>query len=74
MSKPAESKVDEDEYLDYEEEATTEVADNKVKQVKGSYAGIHSSNFRDFLLKQNILKAIQDAAFEFPSEGKIYTV
>ena len=36
---------------------------------RGSYAGIYSSGFRDFLLKQKILLALQDAAFEHPSEG-----
>lgn len=35
---------------------------------KGSYAGIHSSGFRDFLLKPEILHAVADAGFEHPSE------
>merc|ERR1712130_584899 len=35
---------------------------------KGSYVGIHSSGFRDFLLKQELLLAIQDCGFEHPSE------
>jgi len=59
----------EEELVDYEEgaEETTKVA--KTKDVKkGSYVGIHSSGFRDFLLKQELLLAIQDCGFEHPSE------
>lgn len=36
---------------------------------RGSYAGIYTSGFKDFLMKNKILLAIQDAAFEHPSEG-----
>ncbi|KAK8166359.1 ATP-dependent RNA helicase SUB2 [Phyllosticta citrichinensis] len=35
---------------------------------KGSYVGIHSTGFRDFLLKQELLRAITDCGFEHPSE------
>lgn len=35
------------------------------------YVGIHSSGFRDFLLKPELLRAIVDSGFEHPSEGKI---
>jgi ATP-dependent RNA helicase UAP56/SUB2 len=35
------------------------------------YVGIHSSGFRDFLLKPELLRAIQDCGFEHPSEGKL---
>ncbi|KAG8853855.1 Suppressor of the cold-sensitive snRNP biogenesis mutant brr1-1, partial [Serendipita sp. 411] len=38
---------------------------------KKNYAGIHSSGFRDFLLKQELLRAISDLGFEHPSEGTI---
>jgi len=38
-------------------------------KAKGSYVGIHSSSFRDFLLKPELLKAITDCGFEHPSEG-----
>lgn len=37
---------------------------------KGSYVGIHSTGFRDFLLKPELLRAIVDCGFEHPSEGK----
>lgn len=36
---------------------------------KGSYVGIHSTGFRDFLLKPELLRAISDLGFEHPSEG-----
>ncbi|KAL9106088.1 MAG: hypothetical protein Q9227_008833 [Pyrenula ochraceoflavens] len=35
---------------------------------KGSYVGIHSTTFRDFLLKGELLRAITDCGFEHPSE------
>lgn len=37
---------------------------------KGSYVGIHSSGFKDFLLKPELLRAISDCGFEHPSEGE----
>eukprot|EP00463_Aulacantha_scolymantha_P002124 TRINITY_DN278_c0_g1_i11.p2 TRINITY_DN278_c0_g1~~TRINITY_DN278_c0_g1_i11.p2 ORF type:complete len:132 (-),score=21.55 TRINITY_DN278_c0_g1_i11:1565-1960(-) len=59
----------EDELVDYEEGADDEKAVVKSKEIKkGSYVGIHSSGFRDFLLKQELLLAIQDCGFEHPSE------
>ncbi|XP_028053671.1 DEAD-box ATP-dependent RNA helicase 56-like isoform X2 [Camellia sinensis] len=33
------------------------------------YVGIHSSGFRDFLLKLELLRAIVDSGFEHPSEA-----
>lgn len=65
----------ENEILDYEEEeneTTTEGAagDGPAKKdVKGTYVSIHSSGFRDFLLKPELLRAIVDCGFEHPSEG-----
>lgn len=66
--------------LDYDEEedniqipvASKKAAENgnKDKDVKkGSYVGIHSTGFRDFLLKPELLRAIADCGFEHPSEG-----
>merc|ERR1712150_95242 len=62
--------------LDYEDEEqietpgkTTNAASEAVKKdVKGTYVSIHSSGFRDFLLKPEILRAIGDCGFEHPSE------
>jgi len=59
------------ELLDYEEEeeATAEAGEAPAKKdVKGAYVSIHSSGFRDFLLKPEILRAIVDCGFEHPSE------
>lgn len=62
------------ELLDYEEEVvdTTDdkgVTDGADGAVKKGYVGIHTSGFRDFLLKPELLKAIVDCGFEHPSEG-----
>ncbi|ORY12323.1 P-loop containing nucleoside triphosphate hydrolase protein [Clohesyomyces aquaticus] len=35
---------------------------------KGSYVGIHTTGFRDFLLKNELVRAITDCGFEHPSE------
>uniref|UniRef100_A0A8C6WU80 RNA helicase n=1 Tax=Neogobius melanostomus TaxID=47308 RepID=A0A8C6WU80_9GOBI len=65
------------ELLDYEEdEVETGVGDiggagdMSVRRdgLKGSYVSIHSSGFRDFLLKPELLRAIVDCGFEHPSE------
>ncbi|XP_015758626.1 PREDICTED: spliceosome RNA helicase Ddx39b [Acropora digitifera] len=64
----------ETELLDYEEEETETtvetqaVKDHAKKDVKGTYVSIHSSGFRDFLLKPELLRAIVDCGFEHPSE------
>jgi len=72
--------VDNDnELLDYEEEEVGEAGGDakngdaaangdKKKEVKGTYVSIHSSGFRDFLLKPEVLRAIVDCGFEHPSE------
>lgn len=67
--------ADNDDLLDYEDEEQTEqvvaeTAEAPKKDVKGTYVSIHSSGFRDFLLKPEILRAIVDCGFEHPSEGK----
>lgn len=73
----AENDVD-NELLDYEDDEveTAAGADGTEapakKDVKGSYVSIHSSGFRDFLLKPELLRAIVDCGFEHPSEGTFY--
>ncbi|KAF9306690.1 Suppressor of the cold-sensitive snRNP biogenesis mutant brr1-1 [Mortierella antarctica] len=45
----------------------TDIAED-AKDKKGSYVGVHSTGFRDFLLKPELLRAIVDCGFEHPSE------
>ena len=52
--------------LDYEEEESVSVHEDR-QEVKGHYVSIHSSGFRDFLLKPELLRAISDCGFEHPS-------
>ena len=60
--------------LDYEDEEQVDVGEGAIatngtkKDVKGTYVSIHSSGFRDFLLKPEVLRAIADCGFEHPSE------
>jgi superfamily II DNA/RNA helicase len=65
--------------LDYDEEDHDGTGDQQngeeqkqvaKKDVKGTYVSIHSSGFRDFLLKPELLRAIVDCGFEHPSEGE----
>uniref|UniRef100_A0A915CDK2 RNA helicase n=2 Tax=Ascarididae TaxID=6250 RepID=A0A915CDK2_PARUN len=69
------ANMDEDQLLDYEEEQEEATDATKAengttaeKKIKGTYASIHSSGFRDFLLKPELLRAIVDCGFEHPSE------
>merc|ERR1711939_490074 len=61
--------VEEEELLDYEDEEQVETAKEGegVEKEKG-YVGIHTSGFKDFLLKPELQRAIQDCGFEHPSE------
>lgn len=60
--------------IDYEEDEALQVSSTPVEKkdgpVKKGYVGIHSTGFRDFLLKPELLRAIGDCGFEHPSEGK----
>jgi len=65
----------EEELPDFDEEENAEMKDAKEEPKeggdatkKGSYAAIHASGFRDFLLKPELLRAIVDCGFEHPSE------
>lgn len=79
-----------DELIDYEEEeealqetiTKTEPDTTKAeaestedtKANKGSYVGVHSTSFRDFLMKPELLRAIVDCGFEHPSEVQQETI
>lgn len=64
----------EQDLLDYEEEeeqtatngANASAANAVAETKKGGYVSIHSSGFRDFLLKPELLRAIIDCGFEHP--------
>ena len=71
----------EENILDYEDEENETAVDGAAgdlqqtkKDVKGTYVSIHSSGFRDFLLKPELLRAIIDCGFEHPSEGVLKMV
>ena len=81
MTEPAAVDGDqEEELLDYEEENEEEAeaaAGGKNDAGVGAagpgkkgFLGIHSTGFKDFLLKTELLKAIVDCGFEHPSEGE----
>lgn len=67
----------EEELLDYEEEHEEEAgkqaqgkdATTGAEVTKKGFLGIHSTGFKDFLLKSELLKSIVDCGFEHPSEG-----
>lgn len=73
--KMAETDID-NELLDYEDDEVETGVDMggggdaimRRENMKGSYVSIHSSGFRDFLLKPELLRAIVDCGFEHPSE------
>ncbi|WVZ99816.1 hypothetical protein U9M48_045062 [Paspalum notatum var. saurae] len=64
MGEAKENDVYEEELLDYEEDDDKAVDGSAAKPTgevaKKGYVGIHSSGFRDFLLKPELLRAIQD--------------
>jgi ATP-dependent RNA helicase UAP56/SUB2 len=72
-AKPAE-EFNVDELAEYEEPehgdapAAAEKATEAKKTDKDTYTAIHSTGFREFLLKPELLRAIGDCGFEHPSE------
>lgn len=65
-----ENEEDEDlaEYDDDDVVANSSNSKGNPAPQKGSYAGIHSTGFRDFLLKPELQNAISACGFEHPSE------
>lgn len=60
---------EEQELLDYEEDEQVVITGNEAKKtVKDSYVSMHSSGFRDFLLKPELIRSITDCGFEHPSQ------
>ncbi|KAG1810088.1 P-loop containing nucleoside triphosphate hydrolase protein [Suillus plorans] len=78
------SSHDNEELIDYEDEhdvipngtasaapangTAASAVDGEVYKDKKNFSGIHSTGFRDFLLKPELLRAISDLGFEHPSE------
>ncbi|KAG2160103.1 P-loop containing nucleoside triphosphate hydrolase protein [Suillus bovinus] len=78
------SSHDNEELIDYEDEhdvipngtasaapangAAASSVDGEMGKDKKNFSGIHSTGFRDFLLKPELLRAISDLGFEHPSE------
>ena len=64
--------------LDYDEIEIEETAGDKkaggeaAGENKLTYSSIHSTSFKDHMLKFELLRALQDCGFEHPSEGKTY--
>lgn len=66
----------EEEIIEYEDLETETYSSSSVSSesksdssLKASHVGIHSTSFRDFNLKAELLKAIADNRFEHPSQG-----
>lgn len=70
MAEPANGH--EEELVDYEEPEEAQPAEQAAGKGgdagKKGYVGIHSTGFKDFLLKPELLRAIVDCGFEHPSE------
>lgn len=64
--------------VDYQEEEEQPISKEKAgageAPGRGSYVAIHTSGFRDFFLKPELLRAIGDAGFEHPSEVQHETI
>lgn len=60
----------EDDLVDYDDDEQQIENESKGENAtkKGHYVGIHSSGFKDFILKPELLKAVVDCGFEHPSE------
>mmetsp|Transcript_91658 Transcript_91658/g.179574 ORF Transcript_91658/g.179574 Transcript_91658/m.179574 type:complete len:418 (+) Transcript_91658:91-1344(+) len=59
----------EEEFVDYDdEEVQVDTKADEKDTKKGHYVGIHTSNFKDFVLKPELLRAVVDCGFEHPSE------
>ena len=69
MTDPAEELVDYEEEELAPEPKAGEAGAPAAGAKKAGFVGIHSSGFKDFLLKPELLRAIVDCGFEHPSEG-----
>ena len=42
-----------------------------ILKTNSAYVGIHGTTFKDFLLKDELLRAIKESGFEHPSQGSL---
>lgn len=62
--------------MDYEDIEIEEIEGEKKEEKeeggenKLTYSSIHSTSFKDHMLKFELVRALQDCGFENPSEGK----
>lgn len=63
--------ADPDLLTEYSSDEDTKIEEKKTtKKGDDTYVAIHSAGFREFLLKPELLRAIQDCGFEHPSEAR----
>src|SRR4051812_23878828 len=61
----------EDQYVDWDEEEDKKASEAQphAENIKaGGYVGIHTTSFKDFLLRDELRKSIATCGFEHPSE------
>jgi len=56
-------------YDSQEEPEQPQVDKKEAEQKKDTHVAMHSSGWKEFLLKPELLRAIFDCGFEHPSEG-----
>lgn len=61
------SRPTEDDLPDYSEDEP-KIEEHKTAPKRGTYAGLHSAGFSEFLLRDELMNAIQECGFEHPSE------
>jgi len=55
--------------LYYDEVEEDRVSSKEPQIFRGGHSSVHSAGFTDFLLRPELLRAINDSGFEHPSEG-----
>ena len=58
----------EEELLNYDEDEVAQPTSKKEKTIGGNYVGAHATGFKDFILKPELMHAINDCGFEHPSQ------
>ena len=69
-SQPQEEVLDYDEIEEVEDKEAQAADGDQGGENKLTYSSIHSTSFKDHMLKYELQRALQDCGFENPSEGK----